>query len=166
VKPIENDVMERLAYHGLTISTAESCTGGMVSAKLINYAGASASFINGMCTYTNESKSRLLDINPDIINTHGAVSYQTAEAMCLGVAKVSNTDIGLSTTGIAGPGGGTKEKPVGLVYIGVAFKGTPYIKRLMLEGERNEIRTQAAYEVIKFLSDILDEKEIINGKSN
>lgn len=157
---IEYSVMERLCKNGLTVATAESCTGGMVSAALINYAGASSSFITGYCTYTNESKSVLLDIDPAIISKHGAVSYETAEAMCMGVAKVSGTDIGLSTTGVAGPGGGTAEKPVGLVYIGVSFKGQPYIKRLMLKGERNEVRKQSAYEVIKLLSDILDEKEI------
>lgn len=153
---IENSVMELLQKKGLTIATAESCTGGMVSARLINYPGASASFINGMTTYTNESKSRLLDINPDIINTHGAVSPQTAEAMCLGVAKVSGADIGLSTTGIAGPGGGTAQKPVGLVYIGVSIKGNAYIKKLMLKGSRNEIREKAAYEVINYLYELLE----------
>ena len=158
--------MEILIDNGLTIATAESCTGGMVSAILINYAGASQAFINGMCTYTNESKSRLLDINPDIINTYGAVSSQTAEAMCLGVAKVSNADIGLSTTGVAGPDGGTKEKPVGLVYIGVAFKGEVSIKKLMLKGSRNEIRKQSAYEVIQLLLDVLNKKEITHGKIN
>lgn len=163
INNIENIVMEALCQNNLTIATAESCTGGMVSARLINYAGASGAFINGMCTYTNESKSRLLDINPDIINKHGAVSTETAEAMCLGVAKVSNADIGLSTTGVAGPGGGTEEKPVGLVYIGVAFKGEVYIKKLMLNGNRNEIRKQATYDVIKLLYDILKEKEITNG---
>ncbi len=156
-EPIENTVMKLLCEKGLTIATAESCTGGMVSARLINYAGASEVFINGMTTYTNESKSRLLDINPDIINTNGAVSPETAEAMCLGVSKVSNADIGLSTTGVAGPGGGTKEKPVGLVYIGVAIKGKAYVKRLMLKGSRNEIRSEATYEVIKFLLEKLSE---------
>ncbi|MGN1317960.1 MAG: CinA family protein [Lachnospirales bacterium] len=163
INNIEDIVMEALCKNNLTIATAESCTGGMVSARLINYAGASGAFINGMCTYTNESKSRLLDINPDIIATHGAVSKETAEAMCVGVAKVSNADIGLSTTGVAGPGGGTIKKPVGLVYIGVSFKGVPYIKRLMLKGSRNEIRKEATYEVIKLLYDILIEKEITNG---
>lgn len=163
IQQIENKVMEALCKNNFTIATAESCTGGMVSARLINYPGASGAFINGMCTYTNESKSRLLDINPDIINTYGAVSPQTADAMCKGVAKVSNADIGLSTTGIAGPDGGTKEKPVGLVYIGVCFKGESYIKKLMLKGTRNEIRTEAAYEVIKLLWDIMEEKEITNG---
>lgn len=160
MKPIENTVMELLCKRKMTIATAESCTGGMVSARLINYPGASAAFINGMTTYTNESKSRLLDIDIDIINTFGAVSPETAEAMCLGVAKVSNTDIGLSTTGIAGPEGGTKEKPVGLVYIGVAIKGNAYVKKLMLKGKRNEIRSQAAYEVINYLLEILTKEDI------
>ena len=157
MKPIENSVMELLQEKGLTIATAESCTGGMVSARLINYSGASASFINGMTTYTNESKSRLLDINPDIINTYGAVSPETAEAMCLGVAKVSGTDIGLSTTGIAGPNGGTPEKPVGLVYIGVSIKGKAYVRKLMLKGNRNDIRSNATYEVINYLYELLRE---------
>ena len=159
---IEYKVMEYLAENNLTISTAESCTGGMVSAKLINYAGASKSFICGMCTYTNESKSRLLDINPDIIETYGAVSTNTAEAMCLGVSRVNGTDIGLATTGIAGPDGGTAQKPVGLVYIGVAFKGKSYVKELRLKGDRNSIREDSANEVIKMLWEILM-KENNNG---
>ncbi len=150
-EPIEFKVMKLLCDKKLTIATAESCTGGLVSATLINYPGASEVFINGMTTYTNESKSRLLDINPDIINMHGAVSPETAEAMCLGAARVSGADIGLSTTGVAGPGGGTKEKPVGLVYIGAAIKGKAYVKRLMLKGERMDIRRQAANEVINLL---------------
>lgn len=158
IEPIENKVMKTLCEKGLTIAAAESCTGGMVSARLINYAGASEAFINGMITYTNESKSRLLDIDPDIINKHGAVSPETAEAMCLGAARVSNADIGISTTGVAGPGGGTKEKPVGLVYIGAAIKGRAYVKRLMLKGERNQIRSQAAYEAINFLYEKLSNK--------
>lgn len=160
MKPIEDKVMEILIEKGLTIATAESCTGGMVSARLINYSGASASFINGMVTYTNESKSRLLDIDSDIINSFGAVSPETAEAMCLGVAKVSGADIGLSTTGVAGPEGGTKEKPVGLVYVGVSIKGKAYVKRLMLHGNRNDIRAEAAYDVIDYLYQLLTKEDI------
>lgn len=155
-EPLEFRVMKEVISRNMTVATAESCTGGMVSARLINYPGASQAFINGMVTYTNESKHRLLGVNNDTLDKYGAVSPQTAEEMCLGVAKVSNADIGLSTTGIAGPGGGTAEKPVGLVYIGVAIKGTPKVKKLTLKGSRQEIRTAATTEVIELLKQELN----------
>jgi nicotinamide-nucleotide amidase len=154
------EVMERLTARKLTIATAESCTGGMVASTLINYSGASATFVDGFITYTNESKSRLLDVSCDTLNEYGAVSSQTAAEMCLGTAKVSGTDIGLSTTGIAGPNGGTEDKPVGLVYIGVAYKGEAYTQRLQLSGDRLEIRSKAVCMVIQMLNKILIDTEV------
>lgn len=156
---LECQVMKAVISKNMTIATAESCTGGMVSARLINYPGASQAFINGMITYTNESKHRLLGVSNDTLEKYGAVSPQTAEEMCLGVAKVSGADIGLSTTGIAGPGGGTDEKPVGLVYIGVAIKGRVTVKKLLNKGSRQEIRTASTDAVIELLGQELKKLE-------
>ena len=94
--------MKILEERKWTLATAESCTGGMVASRIVDYAGASKAFVNGMVTYTNESKSRLLGVKCDTLEKWGAVSSQTAEEMCLGVAKVSNTNVGISTTGVAG----------------------------------------------------------------
>lgn len=158
-EPLEFTVMKAVISKGLTVATAESCTGGMVSARLINYPGASKAFINGMVTYTNESKHRLLGVKNETLEKYGAVSPQTAEEMCLGVSRVSGTDIGLSTTGVAGPGGGSVEKPVGLVYIGVAVKGRVRVKRLMLKGSRQEIRSASTKAVIELLGEELENLE-------
>lgn len=139
-----SSIMKILEERKWTLATAESCTGGMVASRIVDYAGASKAFVNGMVTYTNESKSRLLGVKCDTLEKWGAVSSQTAEEMCLGVAKVSNTNVGISTTGVAGPGGGTAEKPVGLVYIGVAINGKATVERLDIHlGSRNRIRSYA-----------------------
>lgn len=156
---LEYTVMKSVISHNMTIATAESCTGGMVAARLINYPGASQAFINGMITYTNESKHRLLGVSNKTLDAFGAVSPQTAEEMCLGVASASGADIGLSTTGIAGPGGGSAEKPVGLVYIGVAIKGKAVVKKLLLKGSRQEIRTESAKAVIELTKQELENLE-------
>ena len=156
---IEDIVMKAVIDKKMTVATAESCTCGLVAATLINYAGASQAFINGMVTYTNESKHRLLGVKNETLETYGAVSPQTAEEMCIGVAKVSGTDIGLSTTGIAGPGGGTDEKPVGLVYIGVTIKGKTVVKKLMNKGSRQEIRKASTLAVIELLKSELENME-------
>lgn len=160
---LEYRVMEEVIKRGMTVATAESCTGGMVAARLINYPGASQAFVNGMVTYTNESKHRLLGVKNETLEKYGAVSPQTAEEMCLGVAKVSGTDIGLSTTGIAGPDGGTAEKPVGLVYIGVAINGRAVVKKLLNKGSRNMIRTASTAAVIELLKEELKNTEDQNG---
>lgn len=147
-----SSIMKILEEKKWTLATAESCTGGMVASRIVDYAGASKAFVNGMVTYTNESKSRLLDVKCDTLEKWGAVSPQTAEEMCLGAAKVSNTNIGISTTGVAGPGGGTAEKPVGLVYIGVAINGKAVVERLDIHlGSRNRIRGYATSRVLALL---------------
>ena len=112
-----------LCENDLTISTAESCTGGMVAAKLISYSGISNVFLEGAITYSNESKMKRLGVKKETLDKYGAVSKETAEEMAKGIAIASGSKVSIVTTGIAGPGGGTKEKPVGLVYIGVYVEG-------------------------------------------
>jgi nicotinamide-nucleotide amidase len=104
-----------LTERGLTIAVAESCTGGLIADKITNVSGSSMYFERGVVVYSNQSKTELLNVPKELIKTHGAVSKEVAEAMAAGVRRLAGTDIGISTTGVAGPTGGTSEKPVGLV---------------------------------------------------
>lgn len=140
---IETVVSEMLIEKNLTISTAESCTGGLVSATLINYPCISSVFIEGCVTYSNESKINRLGVNPHTLEVHGAVSEETAREMAEGIAKNFNTNVAISTTGIAGPGGGTSDKPVGLVYIGIYVNDKTTVSKYILPGNREEIRLRA-----------------------
>lgn len=140
---IEEVVGDLLINKGLTISTAESCTGGMIASRLINYPGISEAFLEGAVTYSNEAKVRTLNVKEETLIKHGAVSEETAKEMVLGIVKRSGSDIGIVTTGIAGPGGGTDEKPVGLVYIGLYYKGKIKVYRQVFNGNREEVRIRA-----------------------
>lgn len=135
-------IVETLAKKGLTIATAESCTGGMAASTIIDYPGASSVFMNGIVSYSNNAKMKFLGVKAETLEKYGAVSAQTAAEMCEGTARVSGTDIGISTTGVAGPGGGTPEKPVGTVYIGIHTPSGTFTKLLQLSGTRAEIRRQ------------------------
>ncbi len=141
---MEEVVGLRLAVGGFTLATAESCTGGLVAHRLTEVPGSSTYFMEGVVTYSNEAKTRLLGVPAELIEAHGAVSAEVAEAMAVGVKRRAETDFGLSVTGIAGPGGGTEEKPVGLVYVALADDAHTEHKRLMLPGDRHLIRTRAS----------------------
>lgn len=140
---IEEVVGDLLINNRLTISTAESCTGGMIASRLINYPGISEAFLEGAVTYSNEAKVRILGVNEDTLIKYGAVSEETAKEMAVGISKRSGSDIGIVTTGIAGPGGGTDEKPVGLVYIGLYYKGKVKAYRHIFNGNRESVRRRA-----------------------
>ena len=148
---MEEVVIELLKKAGLSISTAESCTGGLVSSRLINVPGASEVFKEGVIAYSNESKKNLLGVASETLRTFGAVSPRTAIEMARGIAAVSGSNIGLATTGIAGPGGGTKEKPVGLVYVGLWLNGEEKAEELRLHGDRNWIRLRATLHALNIL---------------
>ncbi|WP_039656618.1 competence/damage-inducible protein A [Clostridium tyrobutyricum] len=148
---MEEVVAKILVERNLTISTAESCTGGLIAAKFINYPGISSVFLDGAVTYSNEAKMHRLNVKKETLDKFGAVSEETAREMAEGIAKTSGTDIGLSTTGIAGPDGGSEEKPVGLVYVGLYIKGDVFVKKLQLSGERNKVRNRAAVSAIDYL---------------
>ncbi len=138
-----NKISTLLNKKKLSISTAESCTGGFISHNLTNISGSSNYFDRGIVTYSNDSKKELLNVSNKLLEEHGAVSEQVAKAMAENIRKLSNTDIGLSTTGIAGPNGGTKEKPVGLVYIGISTKENIIVKKFNFKEDRikNKIAT-------------------------
>ncbi|MBZ9637283.1 competence/damage-inducible protein A [Clostridium sp. FP1] len=148
---LENVLGEMLINKKLTIATAESCTGGMVAAKLINYPGISSVFMDGVVTYSNEAKINRLGVSIETLDKHGAVSSEVASAMAQGIAKTAGTNIGISTTGIAGPGGGSIEKPVGLVYVGLCINGEVKTKMLKLSGDRQKIRERATMQLLDWL---------------
>jgi len=150
---IENTIYECLnsGKKPLTISTAESCTGGMIASKLIEVPGISENFIEGIVSYSNEAKIKRLKVKKETLEKYGAVSEEVAREMLAGL----KTDIGISTTGIAGPGGGTKDKPVGLVYIGIKVKDEVKIFKRELKGDRNKIRQRAMMHALYNLLKIL-----------
>ncbi|MFT8351496.1 competence/damage-inducible protein A [Clostridium saccharoperbutylacetonicum] len=140
---IEDVVAKLLIEKKLTISTAESCTGGMIAGTLINYPGISEVFLEGAVTYSNEAKHNRLGVKNETLEKYGAVSEETAREMAIGIANTAKTDVSIVTTGIAGPEGGTPEKPVGLVYIGIYFKGEVTVKKYVFNGSRSRVRLQA-----------------------
>ena len=148
---IEDIVCKLLLEKNLTISTAESCTGGLVSATLINYPGVSSVFMEGCVAYSNEAKINRLGVKKETLDKFGAVSEEIAREMAQGIAKNFKTNIGLSTTGIAGPGGGSNEKPVGLVYIGIYINGKTIVKKFIFDGNRQEIRLKATNTILNEL---------------
>jgi len=148
---MEEVVGLRLGVNGFTLAVAESCTGGLIAERLTEVAGSSAYFMQGVVTYSNESKTRLLGVPAELIATRGAVSAEVAEAMAEGAKERAGTDFGLAVTGIAGPGGGTQEKPVGLVYIALADDAHTEHRRLMLPGDRHLIRWRASQAALDLL---------------
>ncbi|HWA16516.1 MAG TPA: competence/damage-inducible protein A [Gemmatimonadales bacterium] len=137
-------VLQELGARGLKVSTAESCTGGLLGARITAIAGSSRSYTGGVVAYDNEVKVRQLDVPRELIAQHGAVSAEVAEAMARGVARRFGTETSMSITGIAGPGGGTPEKPVGLVFVGVVNGNEAWTECLQLGGDRDQIRARAA----------------------
>ena len=148
---LEEVIGKILVDNNITISTAESCTGGLLSGKLVNYPGISSVFLEGDVTYSNEAKMRNLNVNKKTLDKYGAVSKETAVEMAEGIAKKTGTIIGISTTGIAGPTGGTSEKPVGLVYVGLYIDGKTKYKELHLTGDRQKVRSRAVMQSLDFL---------------
>lgn len=155
---IEDVVGKMLIEKGLTIAIAESCTGGLIAHKLTNIPGISQSLDRAIVSYSNRSKVELLGVNSLTIEKWGAVSEKTAEEMAKGVRKSSNCDIGLSVTGIAGPDGGTSEKPVGLVFIGYSDRNTTFSRKFYFKGQRNEIKERAANAALQLLRERLSEQ--------
>ena len=144
-------LVEALKDKGMKIASVESCTAGLLSKIITDAPGSSDVFDLGITTYSNEMKTKMVGVPEEILASHGAVSPETARAMAEGIRRVSGADIGISTTGIAGPGGGSPEKPVGLVYTAIATKEGTEVTRLMIDepgADRNYIRNTAAEIVI------------------
>ena len=135
-------VLKYLIENKITIATAESCTAGMIAARIGDMSGVSSIFSEGFVTYSNEAKEKNLGVPHEIFENFGAVSEECARAMAEGVARVTNSRLGLSATGIAGPTGGTAEKPVGTVYMGVCLDGVTTVEKCIFSGDRKQVRTQ------------------------
>lgn len=150
-----NKISRLLSEQKLKIATAESCTGGLIAHSLTNISGSSDYFDRGVVSYSNQAKIELLDVPQNLLIEYGAVSEQVAKAMAEGVRKKSNVDIGLSTTGIAGPSGGTKEKPVGLVYIGISTTDKTEAKKFQFSGNRLQNKQSTCDAALQMLYDKL-----------
>lgn len=148
---MEQTVGELLRSRGLTLSVAESCTGGLLGHRLTNVPGSSDYFVGGVTAYSYEAKERILNVRHDTLYDCGAVSEHTALEMARGVRRLFGTDLALSVTGIAGPGGGMPDKPVGLVYIALSARDQDICQRFVWEGDREENKAysvQAALEML------------------
>jgi PncC family amidohydrolase len=148
---LEKQIGSLLRKHGKTISIVESCTGGFISHRITNVPGSSNYYCCGVIVYSNQSKIDILHVSPEILKKFGAVSRQTAIEMAQGIKQVSGSDLGLAVTGIAGPGGGTPEKPVGLVYICLASDESVVCKEFRFKGKREEIKFQASEAALQII---------------
>ena len=156
---MDDAVAELFRDRGLTLSLAESCSGGLIAKRITDIPGSSRYFCEGLVTYSNHAKMRLLGVPNELLNSCGAVSSECASAMAKGVRLVSASDLGLSVTGIAGPDGGSEDKPVGTVYISLAAPDGCWTKRFQFSGSRDEIRTLTAWTALDWLRRYLMKRE-------
>lgn len=156
-KSLPYAIAELLTKTGKTMSVAESCTGGLIAKTITDIAGVSAVFTGGVVSYSNSMKENILGVKKETLQNFGAVSLETAREMAKGVAAATGSDYGLSVTGIAGPDGGSAEKPVGTVFIGFASKNSVEARGFLMRGDRNEVRersmNEAFYQIIKFIKE-------------
>jgi len=152
---METTLVERCIEKKMTLAVAESCTGGMLGARIVDVPGASQVFKGGILCYADEVKRDLLNVSESVLEEEGAVSGTCAEAMAQGVRKLLNVDLAVSITGIAGPSGATAEKPVGLVYLCAATEEAVFSQGFKFEGTRLEIRRQAVDAAISMLLKVI-----------
>lgn len=162
---IYEQIVLKLIEKKITVSAAESCTGGLLSSAFVDIPGSSDVFLEGVVTYSNDAKMRL-GVNSDTLKKHGAVSEEVAIQMAKAVKKRAGSMVGLSTTGIAGPGGGTPQKPVGLVYAAIVTDETENVYKLNFSGDRTSVRRQTVDFVINKLYDTINfpKEGALNGK--
>lgn len=153
---MEEELVKILAEKGMYISTAESCTGGLIAGAIVNVAGASSVFKEGFVTYSNESKEKRLGVSHSTLENAGAVSEETVKEMAQGLMKVTGADVTIVSSGIAGPDGGTPEKPVGLVYLCCCTGDGMYVSRNIFNGNRQQIREQAVNTAIELVIDSIN----------
>lgn len=155
--PLAARLGDRLARRGLTLALAESCTGGLLGARLTDAEGASRFFTAGLTTYSDGAKTDLLGVPDSLISQHGAVSEPVARAMAEGARAATAADVALAITGVAGPGGGSAEKPVGTVWIAAALGATVTTRRFTFNGDRAAIRDAAVEQALILLDSLLEE---------
>ena len=158
-EPIEVRLGRRLGESGLTLAVAESCTGGLVGHRITDVPGSSAYFMGGIIAYAYEAKERLLNVRHATLYEHGAVSEQTATEMARGARRVLGADIGISVTGIAGPGGGLPDKPVGTTWVAVSTHDQDWAKLHQWSGDRAANKHESVEAVIQLLLDVLDKEQ-------
>ena len=156
---MQNTLNDLLISKSFTISVAESCTGGLIGHLITSIPGSSAYFMGGVISYSNQAKSDLLGVSPDTLGQYGAVSDQTAKEMAMGVKERFKSGIGLSVSGIAGPDGGSIEKPVGTVFMGFVFDNEPLAIKYLFKGKRAEVKQQTAETALENI------KRYLNGDS-
>ena len=155
-KSLEVRIGEGLQELSLTVSVAESCTGGLVGSRLTDVAGSSMYFLGGIIAYSNDAKVKLLAVRRETLATHGAVSEETAREMAEGVRKSFGTDIGLAVTGIAGPGGATKDKPVGLMWLALSAEEGIQTRLIRLTGDRLQNKAAGAEQLLSLLEEYIN----------
>lgn len=154
--PLEFLIGGKLQEHGLRLAVAESCTGGLIGHRITNVAGSSVYFLGGVIAYANEAKMRLLGVRQQTLEQYGAVSQETVLEMARGVRQALGAEIGIAVSGIAGPGGGTPEKPVGTTWIGLSAPDEERAWSYLFQGERLRIKEQAAEQALRRLVEYLD----------
>jgi PncC family amidohydrolase len=155
MKDLEQEIGELLRRSNLTLGVVESATGGLISHRITNVAGSSDYYCGGIAAYSNEVKVSVVGVKAETIARYGAVSYQVVEEMALGGSRVLGSDICIADTGIAGPGGATADKPVGLFYIGLSHDGRVYSQKHIFQGSREENKNQAAQTALMWLKEYL-----------
>jgi PncC family amidohydrolase len=156
---LERQIGESLRRRKLTLATAESCTAGLIAHRITNVPGSSDYFLGGIVAYANKTKIRLLGVGQEVLDRDGAVSEETAREMAQGARRALEADIGVSVTGLAGPGGGTEEKPVGLTFVGVSGSMGTRVERHVWDGDRAANKAQSATAALRLLWDYLEELE-------
>ena len=155
---LEEKLRDEMRARKLTLAAAESCTGGLVADRITNISGSSEYFIGGVVSYANEAKANLLGVAWQTLNTRGAVSEETVREMARGARKIFNADIAVSVSGIAGPGGGTPEKPVGYTWFGLSTKDGEWARNFIWDGDRIQNKQQSSEAALRFIMDYLEGK--------
>lgn len=148
---MEEKIVRFLNEHNMMITTVESCTGGLIAARLVNVSGASNVFSEGYVTYSEDAKTKMVGVNPETIKKYKVVSEEVAYEMASGGAKTANADVAVSVTGVAGPLGGTKDIPVGTVCIGVYYKNKVITEKFLFNGDRLQVRNQAVDKALEMV---------------
>jgi PncC family amidohydrolase len=156
VNTLEQIVGQLLTEQGLTIAVAESCTGGLIAHQLTNVPGSSTYFVGGVVAYSNQVKERVLGVSGETLSAYGAVSEECAREMARGARRIFGTDVAISSTGIAGPTGGTPQKPVGLVYVALSAQGLECCERHLWRGDRLENKRQTCEAALEMLRQYLE----------
>lgn len=157
-KDLEVLIYELLQQYDLTITTAESATGGMIASTLVNVPGISSYFTEGYVTYSDAAKVKMIGVSPETIRTYGVVSAETALDMADSARRTAETDLAVSVTGVAGPDGGTRDCPVGLVFIGCNFRGHGTVERHLFTGDRSAVRKSACEAALSLVKRVIEEE--------